>query len=689
MKKQKLKNYLRIGILIFGISLFFQSCSKDEIIDLQEFKNNNLIVETVSLNEIESNPLFSSIISTKSSKIDIYKSKTSSTSKSTNDYSILTDDISKASYKEYEAYTFRIKNPTQPLFTFDNYVIQKNHDGTIEEFILRYEYDQLEFVKNNSKKFLSVSKFDTDYNFISSSNDTSAISGKSSSKGGLSAKSSGGCTVTFVVYHRIPDGREFVYGEGSVCQHPGECDVIIEYTITCTGGGGGSGTGGDTGGSDGSGGGTDTGGGYVGDVPDNGGTPSPITTMPPPAGQEEDFNVIDVLTEIIEAPLSRIPSEGEIAQKNSALIGYLMETNQPVFQDLSTLLAINLYDSTLNVTDRANLWAKSRAIYDIVKNNNPTIHSTFNMFFSSLDLQEQESYTKNTMETALFSSVKSIVGEFWPQNAEEWGALFKLMGPLLLEIGIEFLPGGGVFNAGKDTLAGLSSGDYTTAVIGVVGIIMEFVPWAKLAKIVSKIYDVGKSAFKIFKLAYNFLGSIATAIENGIKTVLDSNGILKLLDNSGNQVGRIANNVMEVSKHGIKAMDGSVLFRKADDVNAEFIQAGLNAPYKLGKPVTEFVTSETEQFVRVFTEGSTLPDGRWMVKASDIQGMTPTQIQDFLSLPNTPNKIVDVNIPSGTKMRTGEAGDVTQFGTNGGVTQFEIPYPDTFDPSWFSNIQNL
>ncbi|WP_142785928.1 hypothetical protein [Changchengzhania lutea] len=548
MKKQKLKNYLKFGILILGISLLFQSCSKDEIIDLQEFKNNNLIVETVSLNEIENNSLFSSIISNKTSKIDVYKSKTSSSSKNTNDYSILTDDISKASFKDYEAYTFRIKNQDQPLFTFDNYVIQKNHDGTIDEFILRYEYDQLEFVKNNSKKFLSISKFDTEYNFISSSEDTSSISNKSSSNSSLSAKSSGNCTVTFVVYHRIPDGREFVYGEGSVCQHPGECDVIIEYTITCTGGG--SGTGSDTGGSDGSGGGTDTGGGYVGDVPDNGGTPSPITTMPPPSGQEEDFNVIDVLTEIIEAPLSRIPSEGEIAQKNSVLIGYLMETNQPVFQDLSTLLAINLYDSTLNVTDRANLWAKSRAIYDIVKNNNPTSPSTFNTFFSSLDAQEQESYTKNTMETALFSSVKSIVGEFWPQNAEEWGVLFKLMGPLLLEIGIEFLPGGGVFNAGKDTLAGFANNDYTAAVIGIVGIVMEFVPWAKLAKIATKIYDVGRSAFKIFKIAYNFLASIATAIENGIKTVLDSSGILKLIDNSGNQVGRIVNNILTFKYSG-------------------------------------------------------------------------------------------------------------------------------------------
>ena len=684
MKKQNLKNYLKIGILILGISLFFQSCSKDEIIDLQEFKNNNLLVESVSLNEIEDNPLFGNIISSKASKIDIYKSKTSSTSKSTNDYSILTDDISKASYKEYEAYTFRIKNTDQPLFTFDNYVIQKNHDGTIEEFILRYEYDQLEFVKNNSKKFLSVSKFDTDYNFISSNNDTSAVSNKSSSKNSLSAKSSGDCTITFVVYHRIPDGREFVWEQGSVCQHPGECDVIIEYTINCPPGGGGvGGTPGDGGSPTGPGG--DTGGGIS--PPDNGGTSSPIKTMPPPEGKEEGATPIDFLRGIIEEPLPLIPSGGEIAQKNSALIAYLMESNAVVFQDLSVLLATNLYDSTLNVTDRVTLWEKSKEIYDLLelKKSTVSLHTSFNMFFSSLNTSQQETYTKNTMETALFSSVKSIVGEFWPQNAEEWGVLFKLMGPLLLEIGIEFLPGGGIFNAGKDTLAGLSSGDYTTAVIGVVGIIMEFVPWAKLAKIATKIYDVGKSAFKIFKLAYNFLASIATAIENGIKTVLDSSGILKLLDNSGNQVAKIVDGVMTVSKHGIKAVDGSVLFRKADDVNAELAILNYTDPPFIGD-VIEFVSKESEQFVRFHNSAN--PNRPWVMKLSDVQGFNSIdEIRNAYAIPssNSLTHYSTMSVPAGTNIYSGSANGL--YGFDGGGFQFFIN--QTIPTSWMSAPTNI
>ena len=143
-----------------------------------------------------------------------------------------------------------------------------------------------------------------------------------------------------------------------------------------------------------------------------------------------------------------------------------------------------------------------------------------------------------------------------------------MMPPMLLKVGIEFLLFGGVFNAGKDTLAGLAEGDYTTAFIGVVGLIMEFVPWAKVAKVASKVYDVGKSVFKMFKLAYNFMGSFVAAIERGLKTVLDGS-IVKLYDNAGLQVGKITDNVFEVTKHGIKTVDGSVVFRSADDVNAE------------------------------------------------------------------------------------------------------------------------
>ena len=262
-----------------------------------------------------------------------------------------------------------------------------------------------------------------------------------------------------------------------------------------------------------------------------------------------------------------------------------------------------------------------------------------------------------------------------------------MMPPMLLKVGIEFLLFGGVFNAGKDTLAGLAEGDYTTAFIGVVGLIMEFVPWAKVAKVASKVYDVGKSVFKMFKLAYNFMGSFVAAIERGLKTVLDGS-FVKLYDNAGLQVGKITDNVFEVTKHGIKTVDGSVVFRSADDVNADILNLHPNwdPPYSNHITVTEFKTAQNEKFVRVFKQGTNNPEGEFIVKASEISGLTPLDIKNKLALDNIPDKIVDVNVPANFTLRTGEIAPRPN-GTDGGLIQFQLL--QNLDSSFFNNIRNL
>ena len=110
-------------------------------------------------------------------------------------------------------------------------------------------------------------------------------------------------------------------------------------------------------------------------------------------------------------------------------------------------------------------------------------------------------------------------------------------------------------------------------------------------------------------------------------------------------------------------------------------------PYDPIFPVIEFRTSENEQFVRVFKEGANSPKGRWMVKKSEIEGMTPQQIKDYLALPEVPDKIVTVDIPNDIRLRIGKAKD--NFGSLGGVIQIEIPFPDNVNPSWFGAPKNL
>ena len=50
-------------------------------------------------------------------------------------------------------------------------------------------------------------------------------------------------------------------------------------------------------------------------------------------------------------------------------------------------------------------------------------------------------------------------------------------------------------------------------------------------------------------------------------------------------------------------------------------------------------------------------------------------------------EIVDVNIPAGTRLRTGKAGRTS--GGNGGGIQFELPHPDLTESNWFVNPRIL
>ena len=115
----------------------------------------------------------------------------------------------------------------------------------------------------------------------------------------------------------------------------------------------------------------------------------------------------------------------------------------------------------------------------------------------------------------------------------------------------------------------------------------------------------------------------------------------------------------------------------ASAADARRLQNGGYASYKAGTEVVEFTTESSEQFVRVFKDGTNKAEGGWMMKKSDLMDadgnmLSPTAIQDKFSLEYTPDKMIDVNVPEGTTMRTGTAAGVDQLGTSGGGTQFEL-----------------
>ena len=60
-----------------------------------------------------------------------------------------------------------------------------------------------------------------------------------------------------------------------------------------------------------------------------------------------------------------------------------------------------------------------------------------------------------------------------------------------------------------------------------------------------------------------------------------------------------------------------------------------------------------------------------MMRKSDIEKLSPTQIKDKYALKYEPTHVVDVNIPKDIKMETGIAGKIDGWGS-GGETQYQI-----------------
>ncbi|MEQ9899065.1 DUF637 domain-containing protein [Pectobacterium punjabense] len=109
----------------------------------------------------------------------------------------------------------------------------------------------------------------------------------------------------------------------------------------------------------------------------------------------------------------------------------------------------------------------------------------------------------------------------------------------------------------------------------------------------------------------------------------------------------------------------------AYEANQPFLSKGWSAPYDTVTQVRTFTTASELTFVRVSTTEN--PVGSFLVRANEISGMTPIQIQQHLALPKVPTQISTVIVPTGTKMQVGKVAAQPQFGANnsGGV-QYQL-----------------
>ena len=236
------------------------------------------------------------------------------------------------------------------------------------------------------------------------------------------------------------------------------------------------------------------------------------------------------------------------------------------------------------------------------------------------------------------------------------------------------------------------------------GVAAGFVPivgWSKYAKI-GKVIDTDKPKKSVDKTDNNE-GKVVDPVElllvNGKKVSTEfTNGVtgqmknlMEILevqhrngavDGGPGSVNRIHTDLddtmrwAEVEKVEGKDID-NVKHKKISETPAEDVnkwwkeEMGYSEPpYKQGTHAQEIELTEKSTFVRVYDGENSGMYGGWFMKADDIKGLSPSQIQDKFALPTTPKFVADVELEVGTRIRTGTVNPL--FGFEGGGQQFDL-----------------
>lgn len=137
--KNKMKNYLKLGIFLFGISIVLTNCLHDTT--LEHSAKKRVHAKRISLKDFKQKQQVNEALLKFEKHVDYYKKAHESYSKINaidSTFSILTDEIIEVVTDSTEAYTFRIEIPTHTVSLFENFVIEKFNNGTYKYYIYRY-----------------------------------------------------------------------------------------------------------------------------------------------------------------------------------------------------------------------------------------------------------------------------------------------------------------------------------------------------------------------------------------------------------------------------------------------------------------------------------------------------------------------------------------------------------------------
>ncbi|RCU56584.1 hypothetical protein [Oceanihabitans sediminis] len=140
MKKQKLKNYLKLGILLFGVSIFFIACQKEELYQQDAITTTETSYKVISLNEIEKlKPVVNNIKQVKPKIAALNRNFSSFLPLENIDTSKV---IQYTNETGFSTYTFKIESEQPNTINFENLHLLETDQGYIG-YILSYEPDEI------------------------------------------------------------------------------------------------------------------------------------------------------------------------------------------------------------------------------------------------------------------------------------------------------------------------------------------------------------------------------------------------------------------------------------------------------------------------------------------------------------------------------------------------------------------
>jgi hypothetical protein len=533
MKKRKnqLINFLKTGLLLFGITLLFFGCKdNDQILELETTQTTiTPTIKHTNFSELEKDAEFTNLIEklNLNQMTDVYQLKNGTSAKnSSNDFTIITNSIKEVQTPTSHSYNILIERNTPTENVIENLVLQ-NNNGVEKSLIFKYT------LKDSNVSARGT----TGNNDIDVEVDEISVSDYNGTGNGGASSSSLTCHYETVYVETT------CYGPGSSGNHYSECNcgrtiftcnppstwsTLVEV---CENNNNGVITGTWNYNTDNS----NTS--NTNNTDDTVDTSQSLAVLTPAINDH-----LKHLKKIINTPFSSSPTIEEYYGKTNTITSYLALKNPVLFNDLDIIIReIDLY--ALNLEETKAIYDKAFEIYGVSRNYDlNTIYS-----IDQLSVFDQQIVINNTFFSWFLPNLSDL-GINLPSSVEEWKALFEIMKPILFEIGLEFVPLGGVYNSAVETLNGINSGDLTAVTIGLVGIIIEFTPFDQI-KNFYKLIKHSKKGFKIFKLTRRFTSVIKNALDSGLKIVLD-NDIVKFLDDAGTEIARIANNVMTFKYNG-------------------------------------------------------------------------------------------------------------------------------------------